>query len=107
STMLLASFDWRAIFVFGAVCTGVMLIVVWVALPESIEYLATRRPPNYLDRINKTLARMGHGTIARLPDVVATVQKNSMAALLSPEYRVVTMLLTVAYFAHIMTFYYI
>jgi benzoate transport len=107
STMLLGSFDWRAIFVFGAVCTGVMLLVVGVALPESIEYLATRRPPNHLDRINKTLARMGHDTIARLPDVVETKRKNSMAALLSPEYRVVTMLLTVAYFAHIMTFYYI
>jgi benzoate transport len=108
STMLLGSFDWRAIFVFGAVCTGVMLLVVWVALPESIEYLATRRPPNHLDRINKTLARMGHDTIARLPDMVETqLKKNSMAALLSPEYRVVTLLLTVAYFAHIMTFYYI
>ena len=107
STMLLGSFDWRAIFVFGAACTGFMLLVVWVALPESIEYLATKRPPNHLERINKTLTRMGHGTIALLPDVVETQRKNSMAILMSPQYRALTLLLIVAYFAHIMTFYYI
>ena len=107
SAMLLGSLDWRAIFVFGAVCTGFMLLVVWVALPESIEYLATKRPPNHLARINKTLTRMGHDTIGSLPDVVETQQTSSMAALLSPRYRALTLLLTVAYFAHIMTFYYI
>ena len=107
STMLLGSSGWRAIFVFGAACTAVLLLVVFVALPESIEYLATKRPRNHLERINKTLTRLGHDTIALLPDVVETGQKNSMAALLSPRYRALTLLLTVAYFAHIMTFYYI
>ena len=50
---------------------------------------------------------MGHDTVAVLPDSVQTQQKNSMAVLLSPRYRALTLLLTVGYFAHIMTFYYI
>jgi predicted MFS family arabinose efflux permease len=108
STMLVASFDWRAIFVFGAAVTGAMLIVSWIALPESIDYLATSRPANALERINTLLSRMGHETIARLPEAVDASQKRSSAAiLLSPELRVSTLLLTLAYFAHIMTFYYI
>jgi benzoate transport len=108
STMLVASFDWRAIFVFGAVCTGCMLVVAWVALPESLEYLATSRSRDSLERINKTLTRMGHRPLARLPDVVETPAEGSgFAILLSPQYRAATTLLTVAYFAHIMTFYYI
>jgi benzoate transport len=108
STMLVASFDWRAIFVFGAACTAAALVVVWIALPESIEYLATSRPANALARINALLSRMGHETIARLPNVVDAAERRSgFATLLSPRLRASTLLLTFAYFAHIMTFYYI
>jgi benzoate transport len=108
STMLVASFDWRAIFVFGAACTAFAFVLSWLALPESIDYLATSRPANALERINALLSRMGHQAIARLPNVVdAPTRRSGLALLLSPELRVSTMLLTIAYFAHIMTFYYI
>ena len=108
STMLVASFDWRAIFVFGAACTAFALILAWTALPESIDYLATARPAGALERINTLLARMGHETIARLPTVVeASARRSGIATLLSPQLRTATLLLTIAYFAHIMTFYYI
>ncbi len=108
STMLVQSFDWRAIFVFGAAATAFALVVVWIALPESIDYLATSRPANALERINKLLSRMGHEQIARLPNVVDKPEGSSgLVTLLSPQLRTSTFLLTFAYFSHIMTFYYI
>jgi len=107
STQLLQAYDWRSIFVFGAICTGAFFLIVWFLLPESIEYLQRSRKPNALERINKTLHKMGHQGLSALPEVVATVQKSSYHTLFSPQYRALTLLLIVAYFTLIMTFYFI
>jgi len=107
SSVLLDSYDWRAIFVFGAICTASMLGVVWVCLPESIEYLSAKRPKNALERINKTLLRMGHEILPELPVKINNEQSSSFRVLFSVRFRALTLLLIVAYFMHIMTFYYI
>jgi len=107
ATVLLQQSDWRAIFVFGAIATGAFLIVVWLCLPESIEYLANKRPKNALARINKTLNKMGHESISRLPDVPKRAASSSYRQLFSGKYRALTLLLMLGYFTHIMTFYFI
>jgi len=107
ATVLLQQMDWRAIFVFGAVATGMFLIVVWFCLPESIEFLANKRPKNALGRINKTLEKMGHETIARLPDVQKAAPASSYRQLFSERYRALTVLLMLGYFTHFMTFYFV
>ena len=107
ATVLLQHMDWRAIFVFGAIVTGLFLIVVWFCLPESIEYLSNKRPRNALDRINKTLGKMGHDSIGRLPDVQKPLASSSYHQLFSEQYRVRTALLMLGYFTHFMTFYFI
>jgi benzoate transport len=106
ASALLASYDWRSVFLFGAGVTALFLPVVWFLLPESIEYLSGRRPANALARINATLTRMGHATVSTLPDAPGDAQ-SGVSRLLSPPLARVTILLTVAYFAHIMTFYFI
>lgn len=104
---LLAIGGWRDVFLFGAIITASFLPLVWFLLPESIGFLATRGGPTALDRINATLRRMGHATVAALPASSAGEPKASIAQLFSPVLARTTMLLTVAYFAHIMTFYFI
>ena len=54
ASVLLISFDWRSVFVFGAITTTAFLPLVWMVLPESIEFLTHKRPANALERINKT-----------------------------------------------------
>ncbi len=105
ASALLASYDWRSVFLFGAAATALFFPVVWFLLPESIEYLSERRPPGALARINRTLERMGHGPVEALPD--ATPASAGIQQLISGKLLKVTTLLTVAYFAHIMTFYFI
>lgn len=107
ATVLLASFDWRSVFLLGAFMSGILIPLVWFLLPESISYLAHKKAPDALQKINATLARMGHAAIDRLPDSDGTGGKQDWRGLFSPQLAKTTLLLTIAYLAHIMTFYFI
>ncbi len=107
ASLLLASFDWRAVFLFGAILTLVFLPLAWLLMPESISYLMHKRPAGALQRINRCLKRMGHATIESLPPEPAEQPHISMTRLFRPDLLRTTLLLSVAYFTHIMTFYYL
>lgn len=108
SAVLLAHHDWRAVFVFGAICSVAFIpLVLWRA-PESVAFLMHKRPPNALERINATLRKMGHPPVDALPEVVpGTARKAPLVDLFSPALLRGTVLLTLAYLMHIMTFYFI
>lgn len=106
ASMLLVSYDWPSVFVFGAALTAVFLPLVWFFMPESIEFLQHKRPPGALERINRTLKRMGHSTVDTLPDLSAEKSKQNVMQLFKPGLARTTILLTLAYFALIMTFYF-
>ncbi len=107
ASMLLVSGGWRDVFLFGAIVTGVFLPLALVLLPESIGFLLQRRPRGALDKVNALLRRMGHAPVDALPPAEGHAPKASLAALFAPGLARVTILLTAAYFAHIMTFYFI
>ena len=107
SALLAQSGDWRSVFLFGGIMSGLALPLAYFLLPESIESLIARRPADALERINKTLARLSHAPIAALPDPPAKSEKPSIAALFSHRFAAITILLTTAYFAQIMLFYYV
>lgn len=67
AAMLVARYDWRAAFVFGGIASAVMIPVVLRALPESLDFLVTRRPAGALDKLNALLRRMGRAQVAELP----------------------------------------
>jgi benzoate transport len=106
ASLLLVSFDWRAVFLFGAVDTLAFIPLTWLLLPESLEYLLLHRPKGALERINKTLRRMSHNVIETLPEVRVEPRASNLMSLFSPALARTTMLLTVAYFTHIVTFYF-
>ncbi len=107
SAVLLAHYDWRAVFMFGAVCSVIFIpLVLWRA-PESVSFLMHKRPPDALARINAALARMGHPPVDALPPPDAKPAKAPLVNLFSPGLIRPTMLLTLAYLLHIMTFYFI
>jgi benzoate transport len=106
ASVLLASFDWRSIFVFGSLVTLTFIPVVWFLLPESIGYLTDQRPKQALERINTTLKRMGHRVVDAMP-ALDEGPKQGISQLFSKNLLNITLLLTAAYFFHIMTFYFI
>lgn len=108
ASMLLAhTGDWRSVFLLGGAATLLLLPLVFVCMPESIESQVARRPRGALEGVNRTLARMGMAPVAALPPAGAHALKPSFGALFSPTYAWPTVLLTVAYFAQIMAFYFI
>lgn len=107
ASQLLISGGWRDIFSFGAVMTAVFLPVTLLLLPESVDFLVHKRPANALSRINAILRRMGHAPVETLPEMDRATPKGSFRQLFGPGLASTTAFLTIAYFSHIMTFYFI
>lgn len=107
ASQLLVDGNWRDIFSFGAWVTALFLPITFLLLPESIGFLVHKRPANALARVNAILKRMGHAQTEALPEIDAATPRSSMRALFAPGLLATTVLLTIAYFCHIMTFYFI
>ena len=104
---LLTGSDWRSVFYFGAAITAIFIPVVYLLVPESVHWLARKQPPQALARINATLARFGKQAVAALPQTSAAESKVSLTEIFAPGMMRITLVMTVTYFLHITTFYYI
>jgi benzoate transport len=104
---LLAVYSWRSVFFLGAIAMTALIPIVFVFVPESVQWLTQKRPAEALDRVNKTLRRMGHSTVAGLPAISPTARPLSISDVFKPGLVHVTVLVTLAYLFHITTFYFI
>jgi len=104
---LLKTHNWRAVFEFAAVLSAVLLPVVWFLVPESVSWLCRKQPARALEKINATLKRMGHAAISALPPLPPPAERPSFRDLFTPHLMRLTILMVIAYFAHITSFYYI
>jgi len=104
---LLATGDWRDVFLLGAALTTLCLPLMLAWLPESPDFLLRREADDRLNKVNRLVQRMGHPPFASLVPVPHQGAGASRALLLGPSLLPTTILLTSAYFCHIMTFYFI
>jgi len=107
ASSLIARYDWRAVFYFGAAATAVLLPIVYFLVPESVHWLTRKQPVNALAKINESLSRLGHTVVAALPEVRGEERKKSLGDIFSPALAAVTMIVTASYFLHIVTFYFL
>lgn len=107
ASMLLVAGGWREVFLFGALVTGVFLPLVAWLLPESVGFILQKRPADALEKMNAALRSLGHKPVEALPPADPVASKTLIGALFAPPFAPVTILLTIAYFAHIMTFYFL
>lgn len=107
-TWLLPTYDWRAVFLFGAVVTAAMIPLVMLFVPETPAYFAATRPADAVARINRSLAAFAKPGIEALPERPAEAPKPKLSDILvDPALRPVTLLLAFGYMFHTITFYYI
>jgi benzoate transport len=104
---LLKTHDWRSVFYFGGAVTAVFIPLVFLFVPESVHWLVRKQPAGALERVNETLARMGHAAATALPVIAPDVRKRSFTDIFAPAYLAITILVSVTYFFHVTTFYYI
>src|SRR5277367_5810634 len=101
AAMLLKQGDWRSVFWFGAAATAFYIPLVFLMVPESIEWLCQRQPANALVHLNRSLVRMGRTPVDALPAVSAQSRNRSIADIFSPQLIRTTLLMSLAYFLHV------
>lgn len=104
---LLETGNWRSVFYLGATMTASCIPLVYFLVPESVHWLAHKQPGRALERINHTLRRMGHAAIDTLPPLASAGAGRRVSDIFSPALLATTLIVTVAYFLHVTTFYFI
>jgi benzoate transport len=107
ASRLLADYDWRSVFYFGASVTALFIPMVIIFIPESVHWLTRKQPGSALEKINKTFKRLGHAALDALPEVSPDVRKKSIGDIFSPALMATTLIVSSAYFFNLMTFYFI
>jgi MFS family permease len=108
AAILIVQCGWRSVFIFGAICSALMIPMVLRFLPESLEYLITHRPKNALGKINSLLSKLDQPTLQQLPESKKQIDKNNgLLKVIAPELRASTLLLWCAFFMVMLSFYFV
>jgi benzoate transport len=104
---LLSGGTWHDVFIFGGWVTAAFIPIVWFLLPESVAFLDRRRRPGALEAINRILTRFGHEPMAALSAETVESARRSVTDIFKPGLILATVLISLGYFAHATSFYFI
>lgn len=108
TVLLLRHGDWRSVFQFGSVVTALSLPVVFFWVPESIAWLCEKQPIRALDKVNRSLGRLGYPPVGALPvKPERGPRKGVPVGIFRPDLIATTLLVALSYFLHITSFYFI
>ncbi len=97
---------WRSIFHLGAFATVSFVPLIWFLVPETPAFLDRRQPAGALDKVNRILARFGHKAVTGLSQIEIR-NKAAFLDIFGPGLRTTTLLITLVYFAHATSMYFI
>jgi benzoate transport len=103
---LLQVLDWRGVFVFGGVCSCVLIPVIYFLLPESLDVLVARQSPKALASINKILARLQFPALSTLPAPQFKAAASNLLDLVRRPILTRTLLMALSYFLYMFTQYF-
>lgn len=102
------SYGWQSVFFVGAVLTGFCFIVIFFFLPESIDFLMSKKPKNALQRLQKIAKRLKlEGDWTLTGSNQPQQQPRGILELFSPNYLKITLLIWAAFFTIMFSFYFI
>ena len=108
AVMLQGEYGWRSVFLAGAILTGLFLVILFIWLPESIDFLTTKQPKNAEVRLNliaKKIGLVGDWKLLAKTEKIKT--KLPISQLFSEKYLHSTLLIWTAFFAIMFSFYFI
>jgi benzoate transport len=106
AALLLRDGHWRYVFGLGALMCAAMIPIIARVVPESVAWLCQQQPARALERVNRSLARLGYAAVAALPPATRD-RRVPLAEIFGPALRASTILTTLAYFLHITTYYFV
>jgi benzoate transport len=104
---IIPEYGWRAMFIVAGSVTLVTLPIVWLALPESLDFLIKTRPAGALDKANHILRKMGYEGRSELPPAPEEIKKASVSELFKDGRKMPTIWLWIAFFTSFATLYFL
>jgi len=74
TALAIPRYGWRSAFAIGGAMSLVLLLVAWRRLPESVDFLVTRRPPGALGRLNALLDLADRIQVIAHPRTIADIE---------------------------------
>lgn len=107
SAYLIAAFGWRASFIFGGLCSTILLPAVF-ALPESLDFILARNGKKALSEVNAVMRRLRRPELAALPEIPRE-EKTTKAVVGVFEGRFLqgTLLICLSFFMLMLSFYFV
>ncbi len=107
SAALITLFGWRSAFVFGGLCSTVLLPAV-LRLPESLDFILARNGKNALAQVNAVMRRLGCAPVEQLPEIPREeAATRTVFGVFAPRFRVGTALICVSFFMLMLSFYFV
>ena len=104
---LVEAYDWRAVFMASGTMSLLTIPLLLLRLPESVDFLLTRRKENTLDKINILLKKMAHESIDALPELDKhAANKGGFKKLLSKSLMMKTLFMWVSCLMVFIGFYF-
>lgn len=108
ASWMIPQWGWRSVLVFGGVSPLLLLVVLLLLLPESVRYMVAKgydhaRIQAVLSRISASANEAASFFLSETRAVAAG--KSGLAVVLSPSYRVGSVMLWLAYFMGLVIFY--
>ena len=106
---LLGHWGWRSVFLFGGIVTVLVIPLVLLWLPESLDFLLARRPANALARVNRLADKLGQPALSQLPPPAQSVPGAAIGfrQLLTPAMRRTTLVIWLLFFLVMFGFYFV
>lgn len=106
AAIVISEVGWRGVFIMGGAVSLLMIPVMAVYLPESLDFLFLRQPKKAIARINSILAKMARSPVEVLSRSADDVERGT-DRLLAPEVRKPLVLLCMAFFMVMFSFYFL
>lgn len=108
ASWMIPQWGWRSVLVFGGVSPLLLLVVLLLLLPESVRYMVAKgydhaRIQAVMSRISATAGEAASFFLSETRAVAAG--KSGLGVVLSPSYRVGSVMLWLAYFMGLVIFY--
>lgn len=107
SIYLIKHFGWQYVFFFGGIFSCLMIPVVFFQLPESLDFILTKKSHKALDKLNHLLSKLGLQTCSSFPQASIETHHKSFKLLLAPNILKSTILLCVSNFMLMCSFYFL
>ncbi len=96
---LISLYGWESVYFAGGAASFVMVLAIYLWVPESLQFLVARRPANALQKCNRVLVRLNKVELDALPEISKEKpqDKATVLSLLTEGRRQKTITLWVAF----------